>query len=214
MDIIFPPDLAVSFNYIKRSLWNTLTKRAATRKEYRASYWDGPLWEIEIKYDGLADEDMARLVGFQNLVQGALHNFYFQDRTNPVVGLALGTGDGVTTQFQLYRDWNGWYREFPQFPPLAAGYGEGGENYTAKGYGVPIWPTPYLYLDGVEVDEGYTIGATGLIAFATALVPGVVLTANFEFFYRVRFKEDPLGLEKYLPRYWQTSGNIVLVSDP
>jgi hypothetical protein len=203
VNVIFPDSPAISFDYVKRPTFNTMIKRAAGRQEYRATYWpSSPLWEIQFPYKSLSAEDVMILGGFMALVRGALHDFYFKDRLHRVVGQELGTGDGAQTDFQLSRVWNWWYTEYPQFPPFAAGYGEGGQDYGGEGAGVPIWETPYLYLDGVEVNAGYAISQSGLVTFETPPAAGVAVTADFDFFYKCRFKEDYAALSLFAPKAW------------
>jgi hypothetical protein len=179
--------------------------------EYRGSYYSAPIWEFEFPFTLMDNDDILIIGGFLNLLKGAFDTFYFRDPLNNVEDFALGTGDGSTTQFQLYRNWNYWFTEYPYFPPFTTGYGEGGSDYSGSGYGVPIWETPYIYLDGVLQYSDYSISQRGLVTFTTAPADGVVITADFYFYYRCRFKEDYIGLENFNYNLWRTD-SIVLVS--
>jgi hypothetical protein len=214
MNVIFPDSPATSFDYVKRPTFNTMIKRAAGRQEYRATYWpSSPLWEIQFPYKALTSEEMMVLAGFLALVRGALHDFYFRDRKHRVAGLDLGAGDGAETEFQLSRVWNWWYTEYPQFPPFAAGYGEGGQDYGGEGAGVPVWETPYLYLDGLQVNEGYTISQSGLVTFTDPPGLGVAVSAGFDFYYKCRFKEDYADFSLFAPNYWNSRDLVLLTVD-
>ena len=234
MDIIFPTSPKMAYNLIKRPLWNTHIKRTASGKEMRSSLYSTPLWEFEFPYYGLHDSDVDIVLGFVNVLKGAFDTFYFKDPLGSFTNQIIGTGDGVTTDFQLSRSLNYWYIEYPYFPPFpVTGYGEGGSDYGGVGYGIPIWETPFVYLDGVEqgtagggwfvdgwfddtilgwfMSDEYTISQNGLISFESAPDNGVVVTASWDFYYRTRFKEDSINMECFSYDVWKSDG-IVLVS--
>ena len=214
MNVIFPDYIQGASSYHKRPGFSTLIKTAATRKEYRGTYWPAsPQWEIEFPYQYLSEADMAALAGFIALVRGSLSDFYFRDLKNEVVGQVLTPVDEEGCQYQLSRVWNYWYTEYPQFPPFVTGYGEGGQDYQGQGFGVPIWETPYLFLDGIEVDTGYDISPSGLVTFVTSQT-GKAVTANFGFYDKCRFKEDqPVDLEAMLGlKRWNTNSGLILLT--
>lgn len=211
-DLIFPTEPGIWFGVKKRPIWNTIIKRSATGVEYRWKYYSSPLWEFEFSWDCLRNADIEVLLGFFNRLGGAWNDFYLRDLLNPLVGQVVGTGNGSQTQFQLSRVFNWWYTEYPQFPPFITGYGEGGHDDAGEGYGVPIWETPYLHLDGVQIDEGYEISQTGLITFATPPVTAADgITANWNMYYRARFKEDFIDPEYYRYNLWKLGG-VTLVT--
>lgn len=241
MNIIFPQTLSIRYPYQKDIVHNTMIKRSAGRREYRGTYWSTPLWEITIPLHGITVEDMMTLTGFIARVKGALHSFYFRDAApeiegqqavqgiyNPDIAIydeAANIGNGVTTQFQLFRNWGWLHTEYPWFPPFPpTGYGVGGQQYDSagsqvEGYGVPIWETPNIYFDGVllhsESQEGseYTIDQRGLVTFDPAPPANTVITVDFWFWYICRFKEDYARLKKSHPSYWDVEELTLVTLD-
>lgn len=236
MNIIFPTEPKVQYPYSKTPIFSTMIKRSAGRREYRATYWpSSPLWEFSIPLNGISREDMMIIGGFLTKVRGALHSFFFRDAAPAIEGEQsvqgiyntdysiydelANVGNGVQTQFQLFRNWNWWYLEYPKFPPFGpTGYGVGGlqgDSSTGEdvelGFGVPIWETPYIYLDGVLQDSGYAISQAGVVTFDAAPGLNVVITADFGFYYRCRFKEDYSKLSRIAPEVWK-SDELVLVT--
>jgi hypothetical protein len=231
MNIIFPTTPRLRFNYEKNLVFNTMVKRSAGRQEYRATYWpSSPLWEITFPFKGLRHSDMMVLGGFLAVVRGALHSFYFRDVAPEISGLPLVQGiynpalpvydpqaflgDGVTKDFQLFRNWNYWYLEYPAFPPFPpTGYGAGGQDYGGQGLGVPLWETPYIYLDGILQTEGYSISQMGLVSFDAAPGYDALLTAEYGFYYKCRLKEDYGKFSNYQALRWSLEGLTLVTED-
>jgi len=118
--------------------------------------------------------DMQTLVAFFEARRGQLYGFRFRDPIDHKADGEIGTGDGVTTEFQLsktYADAAGsWQRDITK-PKVA--------SLTIK-LGTTLTTT-------FSVDN-----TTGKIVFDTAPVNAVIITAAFEFDVPVRFDTDQL----------------------
>jgi hypothetical protein len=200
---IFPQDPMMGWSFIKRPLWLTKVKRSVSGVEYRSKVWGSLLWEFECNYNALTPLQIQTFLGFYNLCCGSWDTFYFMDPTHKVVGQALGIGTGALNSFQLSRDWQGMYIEYPTFPVSTDhGYGVDGVQDFGAGYGIPFWSPPYIYLDGVEQSAGYAITQAGVLSFTNPPGSGVVVTATFDFYYTCRFKEDSLDAELFNLNIW------------
>jgi uncharacterized protein (TIGR02217 family) len=163
-------------------IFSTGTAMHVSGKEVRASKYLAPLWLIELNYDLLRmvspNNELQAIVAFFEECQGEDASFYFEPpQLSPVFGQALGTGDGTTTTF-----------------PFAVAIG-----------GAPITPanisTPNIYLDGVLQSSGFAVNATALsptVTFATAPASGVVVSADFHWFFLCRFDDDSADLEEFM----------------
>jgi uncharacterized protein (TIGR02217 family) len=94
----------------------------------------------------------------------------------------LGTGDGITTQFQLVKT-----------------YASGGVTHT-RAIAKPVAESALVGVNGAQLATSWSVNAaTGLVTFATAPASGQILTAGFLFDVPVRFDTDylPLSAETY-----------------
>lgn len=130
-------------------------------------------------------DDLNAVIAFFEARRGRLQAFRFRDAvdckscapsaTPAATDQALGIGDGAETAFQLVR-----------------AYGEGDAVYT-RDIVKPVVSSVRIALDGEEIAaEGYELNAHGVVTFASAPEPGVVLTAGFVFDTPVRFDADRL----------------------
>jgi uncharacterized protein (TIGR02217 family) len=196
---------------VKRSPeWSNATHTAASGKEFRLAYWDNPRWHFVIDYNYLydnpqdiyqqnSDTDLRTIEGFYLSQQGSFSPFLFWDPSdNTVQGQLIGTGDGHTTQFQMVRTYSG------PSPWITQGFTERIQAPTAN-------PTINVYLNGAPQAGGYTIGSTGILTFTIAPGNGVVITADFSFFFTCRFEKDTIEFENFMYRLW-TMKQVELIS--
>lgn len=97
------------------------------------------------------------------------------------MGSQFGTGDGVTVAFQIGRQLG------TGFDPI---------------YDLNVSPALKVYIGSV-LTAAYTINATGLITFSAAPGGGAVLTADFGYYWRVRFADDTLDFEQFVQTLWE-----------
>ena len=97
--------------------------------------------------------------------------------------LPIGTGDGITTAFQLVKR-----------------YASGSQTWV-RAITKPVAGTVRIALDGAEQLGGWSVDTTtGVVTFATAPAEGVAITAGFEFDVPVRFDADALDVTLDLER--------------
>lgn len=184
----YPVDVAPLF-----STQLTLVDSGAEQVNQR---WRHPLRDISIP-QGVRDQDTANaLLDHWLLMAGPARTFPWRDPTDfasialqkvnhvptsPAIALddcPLGTGDGVTTEFQLVKR-----------------YTRGGNNYD-RDIHFPIVSTVLIGVDGVAPGAfSPPLSATvsrpgGVVTFNSAPPLGAVLTAGFLFDLQVRFESD------------------------
>jgi uncharacterized protein (TIGR02217 family) len=110
----------------------------------------------------------------------------------------IGTGDGVTTQFQLVKTYTAGNRTYTRtiVKPI---------TFLVNDFeGNPLTDTVHVYLNGREQTHGtgyqtasgfqYTLDeATGIVTFGTAPGVGVVITADADFHIPVHFDTDDMS---------------------
>jgi uncharacterized protein (TIGR02217 family) len=120
---------------------------------------------------------------FVNLMRGGNDTFLFTDSTDyMVIDESLGTGDGVTTEFQLVRRlYAGGFAEDIIAPNVITDVKVGGSATTA-----------------------YTLdSATGIITFDSPPGSGSAVTSSFSFYFRCRFMTDAYQFENFLSLRWR-----------
>ena len=91
----------------------------------------------------------------------------------------IGTGDEVTTDFQLIRSYGG-FSEPIQAPHTISA----------------------IYVNGTSV--GYTLGANGVITLNTATgTNNQSITTRFTYYYRCRFLEDKSDFNQFMSQLWE-----------
>jgi uncharacterized protein (TIGR02217 family) len=188
---VYPTVRGLTWPVIRTPEFSNLYQRAASGKEIRLALYQYPLrhWELSYGYlkdnpndlsPGASDTDLAIIQSFYEGQQGGFSSFLFDDPTDDLVqGQLIGTGDGTTTQFQLSR--------------------------TKGSITIPIQnpftlPPPVIYLNGVvqSTPSQYSIGTTGIVTFVTAPGAGVLVTADFNYYWQVRFEEDKWDFEQFM----------------
>jgi uncharacterized protein (TIGR02217 family) len=152
--------------------------RSARRARYAAA-----LYDVQLTYDllraGAAHGELQSIAGFFGAMLGQDAPFWIAPPgLAEVGGQALGTGDGATATFPLVRTF-GSYSE-----PVT-----GASDVRA------------VYFDGVTVSPSLysaTPGYGPAIAFATAPVAGVAISADFDLLWLCRFADDVLDFEEFM----------------
>lgn len=202
---VYPTIRGLAFPVKRTPEFQNLKQQASSGREVRLTYWQDPLWHFELSYNyvkdnpndliqGYTDTDLVTIQGFYLQMQGGFQSFLYDDvdpgvepgtgQWDSVAGQGIATGDGVTTTFQLIRTTGG-FIETIQAP------------YTN--------PEPTVYLNGVPKSYGtdFSINATGQIIFVTAPGNGVAITADFSYYWPVRFDEDMLEFDDFMYQLWE-----------
>lgn len=160
--------------------------------EFRNSRWAYPLFEFEFTVEPGNQVDLADFVDLFHAAGGAFESFLFEHwQDNQGLAQALGTGDGATVDFQLYRV-----------------YTRGATTRRRK-ITRPKAGSVVGYKNGMIAPTSVNI-TTGILTFATAPLNGVAVTADFNFYLPVRFQDDELEFTA-LNRDLDQPVNVVLV---
>lgn len=205
---VYPALVGLTYDYVKAPIFSNTISQGASGAEVSIEYWESPLWEWQLSYEYLPDaqangstsSDFKTLVSFFCQQRGDALPFYYLDPDdNTVVGQAVGTGDGTTQTFNLYRTYGA--DGFTTLEPI------GGLNV-----GLPInvyvngslvSPSTYTLLTGTPLSQG--------IRFNSAPALGAVITADFSYYFYVRFGMSTQEFNKVVKQLWDTK-KIVLRS--
>jgi len=183
---IFPKIRGLSWDISKTPEWSTKSKRSASGKTVRASFWSFPIWHFKLKYayirdSDAADSDLKTIIGFFNQRMGAFDSFLYEcPDDNTATNQVIALGDGVTTTFQLCRDYGGFIEPIHN----------------------PKEETLVVFLNGVKT-TAFSVDGKGRIVFTTPPAQGVAISASFKFYFRVTFAEDEEEFEQFAYRLYQ-----------
>jgi uncharacterized protein (TIGR02217 family) len=172
----------------KSPTFQTRIQRAVSGRELRALDYPYPLWQFNLGYEFLPDNQMAgisalrTLMGFYLSCQGAFGTFLYDDPTDDnAAGQPIAAGDGNTAVFQEVRTLGGFVE------PITA----------------PNMVTA-VYLDGIVADPAtYSIDpATGLLTVTAPATAGIAIAADFSYWFRCRFVDDSYGFENFMHNLW------------
>ncbi|MCE9561884.1 MAG: DUF2460 domain-containing protein [Planctomycetes bacterium] len=186
---VFPTLAGLGWEINRTPVWKTRLQESVSGKQTSIADWSYPRWQWELTYDflrqgtvhGSAYAEFAQLAGFFNQRQGQFDSFLYQDADDDAVtGQALGTGDGTTTAFQLIRPFGGFIE-----PVLAPN------------------TISHVYLNGVNQPSGWSVSnwgvaSPGVVTFSSPPGNGVVITADFSFYFPCRFTDDTMSFAKFM----------------
>jgi uncharacterized protein (TIGR02217 family) len=205
MALIFPALPGLAWSVTKTPTFQTRIQRAASGRELRALDYPYPLWQFALVYDFLRDnpaagyDELRTLMGFFMLCQGAFGAFLFEDPSDyQVIGQQIGTGNASTTVFQLQRAM--------------------GTTLPGGGFFEPIFAPNVvraIYLNGITQNPAsYSVNPnTGLVTFNTAPGSGLIIAADFTYYFRCRFVDDRYDFENFMYRLWQLK-KLTFISVP
>ncbi|MDB6183047.1 DUF2460 domain-containing protein [Paracoccus fistulariae] len=159
----------------------------ASGDEERNAAWASSRRRYDVSYGIRRADDLAKVVAFFEARNARLHGFRFKDwsdyRSCPpsqipaATDQVIGTGDGVTTTFQLVKR-----------------YASGAQVWT-RAITKPVAGTVTIALNSAPQASGWSVdAATGVVSFAAAPGDGIAITAGFEFDVPVRFDSDALDV--------------------
>lgn len=156
--------------------------------EQRNVSWEQARARYNVAHGVKTKTQLDTLIAFFRARKGKAHGFRFKDWTDyQATAEALGTGNGVQTQFQLVKRYvSGMVTELRSIKKPVSGT-------------VQVYKAGVLQASGLSVDA-----ATGLVTFMVAPPVGQAVTASFQFDVPVRFDTDRLAasLDAYGIHSW------------
>jgi len=147
--------------------------------EQRNANWSQARAKYNVAQGVKTQTQLDILVAFFRARKGRLDGFRFKDWTDyKAVGQGIGTGNAVTTLFQLVKTYNS------------------GSVAEQRIITKPVAGTIAIYFNSVlQNGSGYTLNTVnGQVTFTAAPASGVAITADFEFDVPVRFDTDRLAV--------------------
>lgn len=183
---VFPVLPGLLWDVVKKPLFRTLIQSAVSGKELRLAQMSYPLYQFSLSYEVLRANALAELqtlMGFFNARNGSFDSFlYIDPDDNAITTQNFGTGDAVTTAFQLTRTYGGFIE------PV--------QNLNGA---------PSIFDNGVlkTVVTDYNINSLGVVTFTYTPVAGHALTWTGNFYYRVRFLQDVAEFNQFMKQLWE-----------
>lgn len=178
-----------SINYL------TIVSESEAGKEQRYQKWQRPRRVFRLRLDARDNAAATSIWQFYQRHKGAFDSFLFQNPTeNPVTAENFGSGDGVRSVFYLGSSVDiatGDLIVTPGSAVLTRSVGGTGD---------------YLSFAAYTIDEGL-----GQVTTNAVLPSGDVLRANYNFRYRVRFREDNMTRENFATNLYRFGVEIVEV---
>lgn len=185
------PD-CIAYGSVFTPFWNTTHVVLGSGHEKSNANWANPKTRANVATGVKRHEDLEDLLDFFHAVRGSHGRFriknhidYNSAHTGDTVSATdqtIGTGDGVTTAFQLKKT-----------------YTVGGfSNY--RNIYKPVSGTVRASVNNVETLLFSVDTTTGIITFNAAPGNGLVVKAGFQYDLRARFETDelPIDLSHYL----------------
>jgi hypothetical protein len=212
---VFPTLPGLTFTVVKTPKWSTLVESAPNDYEVRLPQTTNPCWEWLLMFDFLHDffwggftavSELRTLMGFFNAQQGQAASFLLTDPDDCNVGPALvgGAPNIPLAQLALVNDGAGNYYSPIQRTLDGVSY----EDITDLNGGIVVYANGSLCSVGSGAGE-YEVLGPGLaipgnaymglyLKWGSGTQPTGPITAQFDFYFRVRFTEDNQDFEKFL----------------
>lgn len=148
-----------------------------------------PEWEMECSYACLSQEEVEKAAGFFAMVRGSHRPFLWKDTEDfSQTNVRIGVSDGTVMGWQLLRNYGGYF--VAPVRDIVDG-------------------TLVMFADGVEFD--CVLGVDGWVTPTVAQPADAVITASFEYYWRVAFNDSELTWENFWYNYYSLK-EISLIS--
>lgn len=220
-NLVYPDQVrGLTYNVVKTPEFFTLVQDAPNQYTTRIVQSQNPIWHWELIYNYLYDmdnnllagesySDLKILMGFYLARQGQFDDFLFWDPKDNFVGPALNPDstpnpqaqlqvvtDGVNFYSPIQRNFGG------QFYEDITDLGPGGLTLYANG----ALQTPVT--DYIITGPGLAVPGASFMGLYVQWVtsPGTPVTAEFNFYFRVRFESDKVEFEEFMNDLWTLGG--------
>ena len=195
--LTFPPLSGLVYPVGRQPIMSTIVNRAVNNKVNALQMVSYPIYAYALEYSFLRafspHAEFQTLSTFFKQVGGRAKAFQFHDvDTDTATAQAFGTGDGVSTDFQLV------------YSQTAGGFS------FAEPVFVPVTVTQ-ITKAGVATAL-YSIQPGGIIRFNTPPANGAALAWTGTFNWLCRFDDDALDFQKFANNFWRL-GKIGMTSE-
>lgn len=166
---VFPVTTNIEFNSQWQEDWSFVAvKKTGSGRRKTLCNRAYPDWRISVKFTGLDDLLVEKIAGFIGQQRGPFAEFLWLDPTYfQETAVRIGTGNGSNKAFQLLRNFADLY-----VVPVT--------DYVAG--------TLTVYSNGSPVTVSSV--SDGLVTLANAPASGAVVTATFQYYWRVAFDDE------------------------
>jgi hypothetical protein len=212
---VYPTLPGLTFSVLKSPEFNTEVQAAPNKYEVRVVQRTNPSWSFALVYDFLRDfaagsftsvSELRTLMGFFLYVRGQAGSFLFTDPDDCYVGPAMASGTPNTplAQLSLVNDGAGNY-----YSPIQRTLdGNFYEDITDLNGSIAVYANGVLAAAGTGAGQ-YTVAGPGLalpgasymgmyLQWGAGSPPTGPITAQFHFYFRVRFSSDSQDFEKFM----------------
>ena len=209
---VFPVLPGLTYTSVKTPKFSSLVASSASGYESRVAQYQNPIWEWQLVMDFLHDffwssfttvSELRTLMGFFNAQSGMSASFLYSDPDDNYVGPALVSAapNVPLAQLQVVNDGAGNYYSPIQRTLDGVFY----EDITDLNGSIAVYKNGTLATVGVGAGQ-YEVMGPGLAipgySFAGLYLkwgssPATPVTAQFNFYFRVRFSEDNQDFEKF-----------------
>jgi len=158
-----------AYNSSKQQKWSSEVYESASGRYRSLTNQIYPKWKISVLIQPLTDDEARALMGFVAARKGGYEPFLWKDAEDyHEHGIALAKISATVYQ-------------------AVAKFG----NYVEP---VEYIENEKIYVNGTLQTTGYTV-SNGYVTFASAPASGAVVTADYDYYWKVRFDDDGMGIE-------------------
>ena len=189
---VFPSLPGLQFPVSRTEQWNNTKQESVSGKRGAIANWTYPRHKWTLQYEFLrsgTEAEWQSIISFFNLRKGMFDTFLFEDPNDKsVTGQQIGTGNGTALTFQLIRALASFTE--PIFAP----------HVVSK-----------VYVDGVDKAGHWTVSnwgtdTPGVITFDASPANGKAVTADFTYYFPVRFDDDILDIANFMQGLFSVDG--------
>lgn len=208
---VFPSLPGLEWKTKRAPTFKTLVHEAVSGRETRVGLWAYPRYRWTLSYEFLRSDtvnaEWQTLMSFFLERKGSYDSFLFQDPDDyTVTGQLIGYGDGTTTQYSVVRTIGSYTEPCPDIMGIPMIYVDGiiqGVNALVDGSGnYVVDGDGNVITDGTTPTSQWTISTAGVITFSQPPPVGAPITADFSYYWRVRFVEDEAEFEYFMYKFW------------
>ena len=179
---IFPELTSMAWNNEKIQRWDGVyVQKSGNGRRKSLCTQPYPEWELQCSYKCLDQEQIRKAAGFFAMVRGKHQPFLWKDTEDfSQTKVRIGNGDGTKTGWQLVRNFGGYFVE--PVRDIVSG-------------------TLHLYADAAEI--ACSLGSDGWVTPNVAPAQGAVITASFEYYWRVAFKDSELTWDNFWYNFFE-----------